>query len=346
MINTILEILFLNKILFFLNFLIFCIILYFKHSISNYLNIIDYPDRKRKLHLSPVCLIGGPILFFITIISYLYFYIEDFIGLKKLFSLVTLCSIFFVVGLIDDAKNLNPKNKTLILIICLIIILPINNDFLISELNFLYFNKSIILNQSSIFFSIFCIFSLYNCLNFSDGINGISISISIYWLLFLFLKNPSTIYIILIMTLIVLLILNLNNKLFLGNSGTSVLSLLLSIFIIYDYNVYKKIFCDEIFFLLIFPAIDMIRVIIQRLINNKKTYEPDNSHFHHYLHDFLFYFNLKNLTFIVYFTLTILPYFLFNLTENFLISLSVILLLYIFSIKYLTSYNDKKDKSK
>ena len=48
-------------------------------------------------------------------------------------------------------------------------------------------DKLILLNQASIFFTIFCIYFFYNSLNFSDGYNGISITLSLYILITFFL---------------------------------------------------------------------------------------------------------------------------------------------------------------
>ena len=105
----------------------------------------------------------------------------------------------------------------------------------------------------------------------------------IFWIIFLFNKDNNIIYLTLILILILIFYYNILGKVFLGNSGTSLLSIFISISIINDYNLNSKFFADEILFLLLFPGLDMGRVVIERIFKRKKIYSPDKIHFHHYL---------------------------------------------------------------
>ena len=142
-------------------------------------------------------------------------------------------------------------------------------DFVIYELRFST-SRVISFEHFSIIFTLFCIFALYNALNFIDGVNGSAISIIIFWFLFLLSKDNNLIYFASIMILTIILIYNLQGKIFLGNSGTSLLSIYISLSIINDYNLNNKFYADEILFLLIFPGLDMARVVIERIKNGKK----------------------------------------------------------------------------
>ena len=63
---------------------------------------------------------------------------------------------------------------------------------------------------------------------------------------------------------------NFKNLLFLGDSGIYLLSGILSISLIYEYNIQKSIlYVDEIFFLLLLPGFDLIRLTIIRIFHNK-----------------------------------------------------------------------------
>ena len=64
---------------------------------------------------------------------------------------------------------------------------------------------------------------LFNALNFADGKNGIAISLSIFWFIYLLFKLNSNIFIIIeiLLVLLILLYFNLKNKFFLGNSGVN-----------------------------------------------------------------------------------------------------------------------------
>ena len=125
-------------------------------------------------------------------------------------------------------------------------------------------------------------------------------------------------------------------KIFLGNSGTSLLSVFFSVFLIGDYNLYNYIYADEILFILLFPGLDMIRVTIERIVTGKKVYIPDKIHFHHYL--------LKNkISYIwqIILLLTLLPYLLIITTESIYLTIIISVILYTSIIYFLK--NRKND---
>ena len=69
-----------------------------------------------------------------------------------------------------------------------------------------------------------------------------------------------------------------------GDSGIYILGSILITSIIYEYNVFKSIkFADEIFFLLILPGYDLLRVIISRIFKGKNAFYGDRNHIHHLL---------------------------------------------------------------
>ena len=177
-----------------------------------------------------------------------------------------------IIGFIDDIKILNTNLKVGIIIVLIFLAILYSEHFLIQKLNFHYiFNKTFILEILAIPFTIFCIFILFNTLNFADGKNGIAISLSIFWFIYLLFKFNSNIFIIveILLVLLILLFFNLKNRFFLGNSGVNFLSIFLSLVIIKSYNIQNILFCDEIFLLLLIPGIDAARVIIVRSLNKK-----------------------------------------------------------------------------
>ena len=82
----------------------------------------------------------------------------------------------------------------------------------------------IVLNQGALFFTIFSIYLFYNSLNFSDGLNGISLTLCLYFIIVIFLaQNELNIFQYAILTsIIITLIPNLLGKIFIGNSGISI----------------------------------------------------------------------------------------------------------------------------
>lgn len=293
-------------------------ILYFKIDISNYLKIIDHPDDVRKIHKEKTPLIGG-VCFYISIIPTILFnYFYDFLSIKQLIITFLLFSIFFITGLIDDIKPLKPKIRSIVIIASLLLILPFEANFIVKELNFISTSRQLNLGYFSVLFTVFCVFALYNAINFADGVNGSVISVAIYWTFLLFFKNPSFIYLNAVLILSLLFFFNIKGKIFLGNSGASLISIFFSLSIIFEYNLNNKIFADEIIFLLFFLGLDMIRVTIERFLKKKKIYSADKSHFHHYL-----YLIKTKYIWIYILSLTILPYLLFLFINNIFVTLVI-----------------------
>ena len=260
-------------------------LIFFVKKINSKLIIYDKPDNNRKIHSIPVPLFGGIIFFIFLIINTILSYEYLTSSLKLITILIFLYSIFFTIGFIDDRTSLSPSKKTFALLIFLTLLIPLHEDLIIRNLIFKDLEFYIPLNQANIFFTIFCLYFFYNIINFSDGANGITISLSIYWLLvFIFFGSINKIFIYsLIAPLILILIFNLKNKIFLGNSGSSLLSITLGILFIINYNIDNSIKCDEIFLLMFIPAIDTIRVTIDRTLSGKSPFQPDQKHLHHIL---------------------------------------------------------------
>ena len=70
--------------------------------------------------------------------------------------------------------------------------------------------------------------------------------------------------------MIILAILNYKNKIFLGDSGSYILGGIIGTTFIYQYKNYENfIYGDEVFLILLIPAIDMLRLFVLRLLNKK-----------------------------------------------------------------------------
>ncbi len=320
-----LEFLIIFVLLLFANILV----LTFRDNLANYLNLFDHPE-KRKIHKHPTPLVGG-ICLFITITTALLFNLfENNISPSRFVIYFLFYIIFFIIGLLDDAKGLSPKSKTLLITASIIILISFESEFLIRELNFKYANRQIILGNFSFLFTIFCVFALYNALNFIDGYNGAATSIIIFWTFVLLIKNPNLLYFLTIITMILIFFYNIYGKTFLGNSGTSLLSIFFSLSIINDYNIIKTLYADEILLILIFPGLDMIRVTFERILNRKKVYYADKTHFHHYLIK-------KNINYIwqLIIILTAMPLILLYLIKNIILTIFISILVYLIFLVYL-----------
>ncbi len=312
-------------------------------KISKILNIYDHPDGKLKIHKAKVPLIGGLILIlnFSTIFFYQIFFQERFLSLNinyfnnfELFSLLILIYSYFFLGLYDDKFYLSPFKKLLISILIIFIVIFFNENLIISNFSLSFLEKRIFLGNVSIFFTIFSILILINALNFYDGINGQSCLIFLFFFSYLLIKSDvNFFYLICIILILIVMILNFKNLLFLGDSGIYLLTIILSISLIYEYNVQKNIiYADEIFFLLLFPGVDLLRLTITRSLNSKNPFLGDRNHIHHLL------INRFSLLFsnIILISLTILPILLFIIFRlNSFLIFSLFIIIYTIFIKFL-----------
>ena len=284
------------------------IIIYYRLQIATKFKILDHPDNERKIHINPVPLLGGLIIYIFLISNLLYSVYISQISLKLSLILIILYSSFLLIGIYDDKYLLSPLKKTIIIIFLLLIFLPLDSNLVINYLIFKDINEIILLNQGGLFFTLLSIYFFFNFLNFADGINGVAIALCIFWLIIFLLNGSTTSYLLysLAISLGFVLIFNIQNKIFLGNSGSSLLSIIFSSLFILNYNIDGQIKCDEIFLLMFIPGLDSIRVSLQRLFKNQSPFLPDKTHLHHLL---LKTFNMKYI-FLIYVSMSALPYLL------------------------------------
>lgn len=326
MINTINFITFLQifiNILFLLNF----------SKISLYLSIYDLPG-KRKIHSKPIPPLGG-LLFYINfififcvskIISVELFYFDDFF--------LIISSLIFILGLVDDKKDLNPFLKFLILIILVVFHLILQNNFLINKfyLDFINFNVHLTYYQS-FFFTTLCILLFINASNLYDGINlQYSLYIFIFFSYLIFKNNDLELIKLLYLPLLFFIYLNLKNKCFLGDSGTLFISYLVAMIVISEHNNMKNLSISEIILLMVLPGIDMLRLFVKRILNKKNPFTGDRDHIHHLL---LYKFGLIK-TNLILISLIIFPLIFFHLFSEYFISILLLtIIVYFCTLKIL-----------
>ena len=158
-------------------------------------------------------------------------------------------------------------------------------DFLLKNIYFKYF------------FSIFCFLVLINGSNFIDGLNGLMlgyfisiISIIFYLNSYITLDIENNLIIALLIILAFLFILNLNNKLFMGDSGSYVLSLLCGYFLVKIYEMSLEISPFFIVLLLWYPCFENLFSIIRKFTLKRSPVNADNNH----LHQLIFFILKKN----------------------------------------------------
>jgi UDP-GlcNAc:undecaprenyl-phosphate GlcNAc-1-phosphate transferase len=295
--------------------LISVLIFFILHKNINFItkkfNLIDYPDKKRKLHQKKIPLIGGLLIFvcvlYLITVDQLFTVNTNFIA-----KIITILFPIFIIGLLDDMHNLSPANKIILLSSLILLFLHFNKEFLLKELYFDDFKKIYLLNDTlSIFITTLCLLLLINAFNMSDGINGLAHSISILWLIILIVLFGLNITFYFI-TLIIFLsfVINYQGKYFIGNSGSLFISSFIGLLTIYLYNfnlnMKNLLSVEKIILIFLIPGLDMLRLFIIRLSNKKSPFLGDLNHFHHLLIS-----NLHLRKAIIYYLLIILWPFIF-----------------------------------
>lgn len=250
------------------------------------LGIVDLPSA-RKVHTKPIPRVGGIAIVIATIIPIIGWMQLD----APMIGVLAGITILFVLGVLDDAKNLSYKIKFLFQIISISLIFVYgfidmqSSHFVVKELL-----PSLLLLGAYFLF----ILGVTNAINLSDGLDGLAggealLSFSIIGLLAYESNNISIILIVLAIVGAVFGFLRFNTypaKIFMGDTGSLFLGFilgLLSVALTYRAdNAYAKVLP---LLLVGLPVLDTLMVMIIRLYNGKSPFNADRNHLHHRLLD-------------------------------------------------------------
>ncbi len=303
------------------------LVVIYSNLISKKLNIFDLPNEN-SIHKFPTPKTGGIIIILIILIDFLTSSLNGFEFLNLLEFLIIF--IIFIIGLIDDITDLKPIIRIVLLSVLSVILITFNEIFLISDLNFKnFYNSNISLNNFNMIFTVFCIIVFCNSFNFVDGINGLAISLGILWIFLLPIDLGEKILVC--ASLFFILINNIKNKIFLGNSGSLVLSFYIAIKFIENYNKNEFLLADQILICFLIPGLDLIRLFFERISNKKSPFSGDLNHLHHLMIKF---FSSANKSLVFYFLIVLIPIVFSVLTE--IKSLYIILMTVIFYLGFVT----------
>lgn len=147
------------------------LLIYFSKIKLFHINM-DKPDKIRKFHSKPTPLAGGQILFVNILIYWIVLNLtNNVLVFEPLFQEVEIfnyfmffCSIVFILGFVDDRRNLKPNFKFLILSSLILILLLFDKDLNLNHLRFSFNQSGFFLGKFSIFFFNFLFFSIYECI--------------------------------------------------------------------------------------------------------------------------------------------------------------------------------------
>ena len=269
-------------------------------------------------------LCGGIILFICSL-----FFFDELIILKVFgFCLLS-------IGLLSDINKITSANTRILFQFFIVLFFVILSNLNIVDLRITFLNDLLNIKYISIIFTVICFLILINGTNFIDGLNTLVVGYYILILSILVLvSNQFNLFInynifFLIVFLIVIYIFNLSEKIYLGDSGSYLVSFCAGFFAI-DFALKNPLVSPYfICFLFWYPAFENLFSILRRISFNKKVYKPDQLHLHHLIFKFFLRKNFFNKKFANSVTANIINLY------NFLIF--ILLSKYIFITKFLVS---------
>lgn len=233
--------------------------------------------HQRFASTSKVPLTGGIIIFF----GYLYFINNNIL------SFILFSFLILILGIFSDLKLIKSANIRLLIQVFLVISFIIFNDVQLHDTRINLLDNLLKNNLINYLFVMFCILIVINGSNFIDGMNTLVIG---YYLIvgliiyFLDLKNVITIneisIIFALFSLMLVFLLNLTNRIYLGDSGSYLLGFSFAFFLIDIYNSNQHISPFFIILLLWYPCYENLFSILRKKTFDHSPVEPDDNHLH------------------------------------------------------------------
>ena len=274
-------------------FLFYKYFLFISNKYNLKLLMDDELKKPQAFHEFAVPRAGGLGIFFSFLILCLYLFLSKQI---IYYEFLSFCTLFFILGLLDDLKlNIGPKFR-LILMIVFLITLVISNKFYIENTGIDFLNRFLEIDIFALFFVCLCFLFIINGSNLIDGYNGL---LGIHTLIILtnlffinhFNGNNDLAFFILcgILMVIIFLIYNFPKAtLFLGDSGSYFLGAFIAISVIKtsiaNPGISPFYFCILLFYLFFEVFFSFIRKIA---LERRTPLFPDNKHLHMLLYKIL-----------------------------------------------------------
>jgi UDP-GlcNAc:undecaprenyl-phosphate/decaprenyl-phosphate GlcNAc-1-phosphate transferase len=328
----------LNFYLIFLSLILFNLVLLKKIDLlTKFINVYDSPDFFRKRHIKTTPVVGGFVIYinliFILLIDFFLtqFILPDLFDVFEFFSFFLIFSFFFILGFYDDKYLLTAPLKLFISTILLFVLLNFNNQLILYDLYFTTFKFNIFLSAYAIVVTIISVLLFQNAINMFDGSDLQFANFSFICILFLLIKsNFNPFFLFLAIPFIFYWYLNKNKYSFLGDGGALSLSFFFSIFFIKFYNTNIVTNCEDIVVLMLVPGIDMFRLFMFRIFENKNPFTADENHIHHILFRI---FKNNSIVQLIIFLMSIFSIIIYYLFDNLIYSILLLLIFFTYIVK-------------
>lgn len=259
---------------------------------------VDIPDTARKLHTSPVPVIGGVALLASTALALVVVSLLSTFAAERLYSdqngvltLGALCTMMMLVGLADDRWSVRPGLKfTLQVAVALAAWLA---GIRIESLG-TYWQSGLHVGLFSLPITVLWIVGITNAFNLLDGIDGLSAGAALFAttaMLGVAISSGETSTALILAALagatVAFLRYNFNPaSIFLGDSGSLFLGFTLSVMAVQSSQKSAAAFAVAVPIVSLgLPVLDTSVVVLRRLISGRPLFSADRRHIHHLLLD-------------------------------------------------------------
>lgn len=268
---------------------------------------IDVPKDARRVHKKPTPRIGGIAMVFGFTVATLCFAEPS----RQLGGTMCGLAIIFVMGIIDDCKELDAKLKFVVQIIAALVVIYVGDikiDIFTNPNIFTGSSPYLILPKwLSVTVTVLWIVFITNAVNFIDGLDGLAAGVSaIMSVSLIFIAVRAGEYQIAIIGIALMgscfgfLPFNFNPaKIFMGDTGSTFLGFMLATLSIQGvFKSYAVISFAVPLLILGLPLFDASFAMIRRMLSGKNPMTADRGHLHHRLIDMGF--SQKQTVFILY----------------------------------------------
>lgn len=256
--------------------------------------LVDIPNSHRKFHNGRIPLIGGVSIYIGVVMGISLFITPNSSSLTYL----VCSSLLVVLGVADDARDLSPRLRLLIQSV-IAALMCAGSGMYIHSLGNIFGLGNIELGVAGYFVTVLAVIGAINAFNMIDGIDGLLgvsslVTFAGMGILF-FLHNDMDnmkLALILSVALIPYLMANFGvrfKKIFMGDTGSMLIGFTVVWLLIQGTqpiaNEGAGFSASTALWLIAFPLMDMVRVIVDRLRRGQSPFSADRSHLHHILQD-------------------------------------------------------------
>lgn len=257
---------------------------------------VDRPDA-RKHHREPVPTVGGAGMYaaFCLLLLLLPERPTDWT------TLVVAAGILTAVGIYDDVRPSSPLTRFFFQISAALLMTSAGG-LTVSQLGDLFGLGIVLLEASTVFFTIFCVVGVINAFNMSDGLDGLAGGLALVatgWLIVLSMANPLqsqanfAVLVTLAGVIIGFLAFNLRHhwrkraSVFMGDAGSTMLGYVLSWLLIKHSQGGEQVMAPiTAAWILAVPLLDTVTLMIRRCRAGHSPFSADRYHLHHLLQAF------------------------------------------------------------